>query len=429
MQESKLEVKVYDYTNQIKNRHRDLEEAKFLSEKEKQRIREYIAYIQASNMSLGRIVKTLHSLMALSKHFGMKLDRIDVKNIQSAIAQLNQSDYAEWSKQDLRAITKRYVRYSLGKKFLPHEWDWLKVKMRKEKMKMPGEGEILTVDDVEKILSVCRDIRDKALISALYESACRPSEILTLKIRDVKFDKYGCIVYLRQSKTSQRPVRLVNSTPFLSAWLNVHPRKKETEYPLWIVTAYKIKGMDPHIDVFTLSALRKLLERLKEKAGIKKRVYPYIFRHSRITHLLMNPKYPQSVVKRMVGWTDDSEQISTYLHMTNDAVDKLVLEANGLVKEEDSEDLELTKPLLCPRCDMQNPPESKVCQRCWFALDSVFQTEIDQAITQIAGAVGSAEFPKVMKMSKEELIEWKRKKQIEKLVKKRNKIKNKTISS
>ena len=107
MQESKLEVKVYDYTNQIKNRHRDLEEAKFLSEKEKQRIREYIAYIQASNMSLGRIVKTLHSLMALSKHFGMKLDRIDVKNIQSAIAQLNQSDYAEWSKQDLRAIPKR----------------------------------------------------------------------------------------------------------------------------------------------------------------------------------------------------------------------------------------------------------------------------------------------------------------------------------
>lgn len=404
------EIKVYKYDTQLQTKKKDLEKATHLTQKEKQKIRDYINFLHATNLSEGRIVKNLYFILRLNKDFGMRFDRIDKKNIQDVIGRINQSHYKEGSRHDIKAFVKKYIKYFLGKKYDASEWDWLKIRVSKEKVKLTAEGDILEVAEIERMLAVCDRTRDKALISSLYESACRPSEILTLKIKDVKFDKYGAILNLRKSKTVIRPVRVVNSAPYLNAWINVHPYKRNIDSPLWIANR--------SAEALGLNTVHDVMDILAKRAGIKKRVYPYLLRHSRITHMLRNPKLPHSVVKRIVGWTDDSNMISTYLHMSNDTVDEAVLEANGIKKSEDVKDIELTKPLTCPRCDQANGYDAKVCQRCYFALDAAFQAEIDERATELALLMNNPETIKVMQMSKKQLQEWKRQKQIELLTKK-----------
>lgn len=403
-------IKVYNYDNQLQTRLKELASAKHMTKKERELVTKYSNFLMAENMSKGRIVKNIYFAIMLSRDFGMKYDKITRNHIEGVVGQVNQSDkYSEWSKHDIKAFIKKYLKYRLGKNYDPRNWDWIRTRVKREKVKMPAEGDILSVEEVERIISTSRSVRDKALISCLYESACRPSEILTLKIKDVKFDKYGCIINLQQSKTMQRPVRLVNSSAYLGAWINIHPNRKELDSPLWAV-----KNRQGHIG---LATLQKSLKHNAKNAGVKKRMYPYLLRHSRITHMLKNPKYPHSVIKRIVGWTDDSQQISTYLHMSNGTVDNLVLEANGIMKDGKEEVTELNKPLVCSRCEFQNPYDAKVCQRCFHVFDAVFQSEIDTKLKVIGSLVDNPEVIKLMTASADEVEAWVKHKKIDKIMK------------
>lgn len=76
----------------------------------------------------------------------------------------------------------------------------------------------------------------------------------------------------------QRALRLLDSTPLLSAWLNTHPRKSDPEAPCSQVFSIIIRFM-------TYAFLAKIVRHIAQLAGIRKRVYPYLFRHSRLTEL------------------------------------------------------------------------------------------------------------------------------------------------
>jgi hypothetical protein len=62
-------------------------------------------------------------------------------------------------------------------------------------------------------------------------------------------------------------------------------------------------------------------------------------------------------------------EAATYVHnLSGRDMDKAVLKLNGLVDEEDTEDSKF-KAIKCPRCGIQNSPESKACPHCGIPLD------------------------------------------------------------
>jgi integrase len=68
---------------------------------------------------------------------------------------------------------------------------------------------------------------DKALIASLYETGCRIGELAGLRVH---FDNYGAIIIVND-KTGMRRIRTIFSAPYLSSWLDIHPKKK-TLHPL-----------------------------------------------------------------------------------------------------------------------------------------------------------------------------------------------------
>jgi integrase len=104
-------------------------------------------------------------------------------------------------------------KFAQRKSYLPHGMT------EAEKTERPhieyGEPEILSPDDLKKILSLCPDVRTLAFIVIGAFAGCRASEISRLRWQDVRED---CVV-LGSSKTKTRRRRVAEIPENLRAWL------------------------------------------------------------------------------------------------------------------------------------------------------------------------------------------------------------------
>jgi hypothetical protein len=227
----------------------------------------------------------------------------------------------------------------------------------------------LTEEDVKKLIASADHARDKAFISVLWESGARVSEIGNLLFKQVIFDKYGLILTVR-GKTGSRKIRLILSTPYLANWMNSHPFRNDPEAPLWINT-----GCVNHNKPMRYAGISKILKFAFDKAGIKKRRNPHLFRHSRATYMANH--LTEFQMNQYFGWIQGSDMPSTYVHMSGKEVDDAVLMMNGVktdIKKEQSKLL----PIICPRCDTINENSSRHCNKCGGILDLKYAMEIEE---------------------------------------------------
>ncbi len=81
-------------------------------------------------------------------------------------------------------------------------------------------------------------VRVRCYHTVARDTACRPSELLGVKISQVDFKtlgngrQYASIVV--NGKTGNREVVLTNSLPYLKDWLNVHPLKGNPDAYLFL---------------------------------------------------------------------------------------------------------------------------------------------------------------------------------------------------
>jgi integrase/recombinase XerD len=220
--------------------------------------------------------------------------------------------------------------------------------------------QLLTDDDLKKLLDVCADnARDRALFDVHYEAGTRPGEILSLKIKHVKFDDRGAVIHV-DGKTGPRPIRIITSVPNLAKWLEVHPFRENPEAPLWI-----LMDEDNYGEQMTYSAAVAMLQRRLHKAKIKKRVNWKLFRHTAATRLSLH--LPESTMRLRHGWTKGSTMPSRYVHLNNSDVDDAILRMYGMQKETEKE--KPTLPKKCPFCDIHNSPNSEKCYKCGRFID------------------------------------------------------------
>jgi len=232
--------------------------------------------------------------------------------------------------------------------------------------------ELLSAEEIRSMIDVASTVRDKALLSSLYESGMRAGEFLSLLVRSVSFDRYGAVVVLPRGaiglKTGQRRLRLIDSSPYLGQWINHHPQKNDPDAPLWLTR----RGQ-----ALRTTYLGGILKIYARKAGIKKRVYPHLFRHSRLTALAKI--LSDGELKVYAGWTAGSSMAQTYVHLSGADLDHKLLESRGLLEpeEKDRADGKVLMPLKCPRCDFVNTADSKYCGRCSLALGITAVKEIE----------------------------------------------------
>lgn len=233
------------------------------------------------------------------------------------------------------------------------------IRLKQVKDKIVRE-QLLTEEDHKKLLSACEDsARDRAFLDVHYDAGTRPGEILSLRIKHVKFDDNGAKIHV-DGKTGPRPIRIITSVPNLVKWVEVHPFKDNPESPLWI-----LYDVDNYGKQMTYSGAVAMLKRRAKKAGIKKRINLKLFRHSAATRLAKH--LPESTLRLRYGWTRNSIMPARYVHLNNSDVEKAILELHGIKEKENQEIPNLPKK--CPICEIPNSPDSEICCRCGKPLD------------------------------------------------------------
>lgn len=229
------------------------------------------------------------------------------------------------------------------------------------RIKLPEE--ILTPDEVKRMIQVADNFRDKALLFMLYETAARKGELLRLKIKHITFDKYGAVIILPQGKTVSRRQRIIDAVPDLKKWVGSHPDRDNPEAPLWVnIKTYKNKTLSG-------AALKIKIKVLGERAGIKKNVYPHLFRHSRLTEMAKQG-FNEAELRIFAGWSGDSTMPKVYIHLSGADVERKILQSHGLIdKEEEEKTRKILRSIICWRCETENGATARFCLKCGADLD------------------------------------------------------------
>ncbi len=333
---------------------------KKLKDVNKTTLEKYYDYLCANGLSIARRKKEIRILLNLSKWLKKDFKKAKKNDLIKLVQTIEKQGYAEWTKTDYRIILKKFYSWLRGceRKTYPEEVRWIKTSYKNKNHKLPEE--LLTEDEIKKMVNAAKHPRNKALIMALAESGARINEIASLAIRNLQFDKYGCVIIV-SGKTGDRRIRLIASAPLLASWVDIHPNKDDLDSPLWIGF-----GKRNNKDVITYNGISNMIKRVAKKAGIKKRIYCHLFRHSRATFLAKH--LTESQLKSVFGWTQSSDMAATYVHLSGRDTDDAILKLHGLKKSKEVEESKL-KPIKCPRCKFVNSPTSDFCSRCAMALN------------------------------------------------------------
>lgn len=348
---------IHNYESQLKGVVERIQNSENILEVNKKTILRFKEFLLSENLSPSRIISYLNHALKYARMMNKPFSDADKDDIREIIANLNQLGLSENTKKGFKITLKRLYRFMKGitqAGVYPKNVEWLSVTIRNNHNKMPEE--LLTEEEVIEIIKKCKTLRDRALISVLAESGCRISEIALMKIRSVSFEEYGARLHVN-GKTGMRKILIVNSSPYLQEWINQHPNNDDPNAYLWF---------NPRSEVLSYTRIAYILKSAVRNAGIKKRVYPHLFRHSRATFLsnLMS----DGAMNYYFGWTQGSNMTSTYVHMSGKDTDGAILEANGI-----KIDKELHKPKMepkkCLKCKTVNEVTNRFCKICGLPLD------------------------------------------------------------
>lgn len=341
-----------------------------ISEKNKKYILEFKDHLLLDGFSFGRIVKYVYYLSKLASILNKDFDKASIQDLKSLVIGIDQTDYCESTKKEIKIYIKKLYKWIYNEEEYPEIVRWIKPQTRRiEKIKLPEE--MLSEDDVQKLIDYASKARDKAFVSTLYESGCRIGELLFLRIKNLKIDEYGAILLIPPMKTGSRRVRIISSTPYLTKWINEHPSRNDPNAYIWLNN----KGT-----ALSYGWVQGKLSKLGLKAGIKKKLNPHNFRHSRATHLANH--LTEAQMKEFFGWTQGSEMAAVYVHLSGRDVDDAILNVYGMKTEKNRKESILT-PKTCQRCEESNPSGNKFCSKCGLPLDKetinqVIQSEFER---------------------------------------------------
>ena len=141
-------------------------------------------------------------------------------------------------------------------------------------------------ESVEKMRDACQTIRDKALFEVLESTACRISEISTIKLDKINWSEKSIKVYGKGSKE-----RIVYFSTRAKIYMLKYLESRGVESPYLFVASKK-----PYANLGPRSIQRTLKE-IKERSEVEEKVHAHKFRRTQATHLLNSGMSLQGVQK------------------------------------------------------------------------------------------------------------------------------------
>ncbi|HBJ2612707.1 TPA: tyrosine-type recombinase/integrase [Clostridium botulinum] len=202
-------------------------------------------------------------------------------------------------------------------------YDKKKVTSNILKLKVPkSKPKTLTKSEIEILVRACNNLRDKFLLSLLYETGLRIGEALSLWIEDIDISDMvidlkdrGQLENNAEIKTVSSPRRIDISqnlaNMFMEYIAEYHNEEVETNHIFIKISGNnKNKAMN-YVDV------DNIFRNLKKKTGIY--ITPHMFRHSSLTVLRMAGWQPE-LLRVRAGHKNIYTTMNTYIHPSDEEI-------------------------------------------------------------------------------------------------------------
>jgi len=336
----------------------------------------FLDHLGALDLSVARVTKYALHMPVLLRMINTDLRTITKTELEAIVAAINGSSQKAWTKHDKKLILRKLVQYaktgSCAKGTpLPLEVSWISLTLKDKESRVTPEN-LLSPDDFANIIKATTNKRDKALVYVLFEAALRPGELLTMRINSVIFKEAYCLITVK-GKTGIKRIPLVLSCKPLLEWLEDHPNRGDLDAPLWCTLTNTCQG-----ERLSYPYFRLLIKRLAKQAGLKKDIWPYLYRHTSLT--AMAKVFTEARLEQFAGWTYGSKMTSQYVHFSARDLEDAVLELHGL--KTSSKDAGIAKLLNCPRCGNKNPVGKLRCVTCGMVLDKEMALKLEDTERQ-----------------------------------------------
>jgi integrase/recombinase XerD len=361
---------IHKYKEQCDRNIKRIQESEEFSKENKKIVFEFKDYLLSENIGVAKINRYLQDMIRFNRMLGKTFSKATKEDIRRVIGEINTckkkdgNPLSEETKKGIKIMIRKLYRFIEGieeKGVYPERVKWISIAIPNNHRKLPEE--LLTEDEISKMIQKCSCLRDKTFVSVLAESGGRIGEIATLKIKNVSFERYGARLTL-SGKTGMRKILVINSTPYLQEWINNHPYSNNRESYLWV----KDNG-----ELLTDSRFSAILKKAGKMAGINKRIYPHLLRHSFATRI--SELMSEASMKQYLGWGQSSKMCAVYIHMNGKSVDEAILRANGIEVSKTKQESKL-KPIKCLKCKSVNEFTNRFCKICGFPLNKKEVEEI-----------------------------------------------------
>lgn len=318
----------------------------------------------AAGISTRRTDKLSFTLVSW-RRFLPPFRELTIGRIYTGIESLKQSNslrgrpYKQNTIVDHVAILKQFLLWMIDNEYsdLP-EKKVKAIKTPKKPTMTKTASQLLNPDEVQALVAACSTSRDRALIMTLYEGGFRLGEISQLTWGDLKSDERGIAMNVDFKTGIPRYIRIVMAKKYLAEWRGDYPVPVTPESPVFL-------NQQRH--PVTWAGIAVQLRRIAKRAGITKHITPHLFRHSRITHLLQEGA-SETAVKLMMWGTINTKMLMTYAHLTGKDIDAEISRLYGLQDPKTDKERFRLEPILCPSCNLINPPGMDYCRNCMEAL-------------------------------------------------------------
>ena len=280
----------------------------------KELIQSYHQHMLLSGISPARRQKLLAHLKVIVDHAGdTPFHEFDKGDIEELVAWLYTRGTSESTVTDYKQAIKQFWKWMHDGEE-PPEVNWIKHARQSYRRLLPRS--LLTPVDVEKMIAACFNDRDQAFIAILWETGARIGELIDLKVGDIEAGTHNTYVVVA-GKTGARRLLLLESEPFIDRWLTAYPTPTSNAY-LWSKMTTP-RGESPEQIGYQTIRL-KILDKVRDRAGIDKPVNPHHFRHSRATYLANY--LTEAQMCEWFGWVRGSRVPGRYVHLSGRDIDR-----------------------------------------------------------------------------------------------------------
>lgn len=268
----------------------------------KEEITEYLSRIKSetSPRHLFNLEKNLTYLKSLIGKPFKEIKTEDIRQLKNKLSETNTTNSIRVYLATLRRLESvmEYNWHVNWKKLLP-------------KRAPSRSQETLTNEEIERLITTSRTLRNKTLIAVLADTGMRLGEILSLRFKDIRIDGEHILLKIdlpnSRTKDHNRPVPLTWSTKYFK--LYIEGVNSNPEAPIFDLTP---------------SAVNKMLAKLAQECKIQKKINPHRFRHTKSTEYSRSGRYSPDTVRNVMGWRTFS-QWSTYSHIPPEEAAQIVL--------------------------------------------------------------------------------------------------------